>query len=146
MAIWRMAQVFWTLCCVSSQRFLKQLASHVSTAMFQLKVPGMKFFLIHPRHRNIFLEGLKVFCVVLMKHRSSHIKKKEKHDVSLIHCFLFERVSLIYCFTFFRNQLWRHLISHDNFINMNMCLLEVAMCERHRRSHFQSFEDWWKGG
>ena len=76
----------------------------------------------------------------------THKKKKEKHDVSLIHCFLFERVSLIYCFTFFRNQLWRHLISHDNFINMNMCLLEVAMCERHRRSHFQSFEDWWKGG
>ena len=50
MAIWRMAKVFGTLCCVSSKPFLKQLASHVSTAMLQLKFPGMKFFLIHPRH------------------------------------------------------------------------------------------------
>ena len=45
-----MSQVFGTLCCFSSTPFLKQLASHVSAAMLQLKFPGMKFFLIHPRH------------------------------------------------------------------------------------------------
>ena len=43
----------------------------------------------------------------------------------------------MYCFNFFRNQLW-HLISYNSFRNMNMCLLEVAMCEKCRSSHFQS--------
>ena len=42
-----MAQVFGTLCCFSSNPFLKQLASYVSAATLQLKFPGMKFFLIH---------------------------------------------------------------------------------------------------
>ena len=58
----------------------------------------------------------------------------------------------MYCFNFFRNQLWQHLISYNSFRNMNMCLLEVAMCEKCRSSHFQSegvskkFEYWggWK--
>ena len=58
----------------------------------------------------------------------------------------------MYCFNFFRNQLWQHLISYNCFRNMNMCLLEVAMCEKCRSSHFQSegvskkFEYWggWK--
>ena len=40
-------------------------------------VRGMKFFLIHPGHWNIFLEGFKVFCVVLMKDKSSHIKNRK---------------------------------------------------------------------
>ena len=75
-----MAQVFGTLSCFSSKPFLKQLASHVSAATLQLKFPGMKFFLIHPGHGNIFLEDFKVFCVVLVKDKSSHIKKIEKHD------------------------------------------------------------------
>ena len=47
----------------------------------------------------------------------------------------------MYCFNFFRNQLWQHLISYNSFRNMNMCLLEVATCEKCRSSHFQ-----WKGG
>ena len=45
---------------------------------------------------------------------------------------------LMYCFSFFRNQLWQHLISYNSFRNMNMCLLEVAMCEKCRSSHSQS--------
>ena len=44
----------------------------------------------------------------------------------------------MYCFSFFRNQLWQHLISYNSFRNVNMCLLEVAMCEKRRSSHFQS--------
>ena len=75
-----MAQVFRTLCCFPSKPFLKQLASHVSAATLQLIFPGLKFFLIHPGHWNILLEGFQVFCVVLMKDKSSHIKKIEKHD------------------------------------------------------------------
>ena len=47
----------------------------------------------------------------------------------------------MYCFNFFRNQLWQHLISYNSFRNMDMCLLEVAMCEKFRSSHFQ-----WEGG
>ena len=74
-----MVQVFGTL-CFSSKPFLKQRASHVSAAMLQLKFPCMNFFLIHPRHSNIFLEGLKVFCEVSMKDKSSQTKKIEKHD------------------------------------------------------------------
>ena len=35
----------------------------------------------------------------------------------------------MYCFNFFRNQLWRHLISYNSFRNVNMCLVEVVMCE-----------------
>ena len=73
-----MAQVFGTLSFFSSEPFLKQLASHVSTATLQLKFPVMKFFLTHPGHGNIFLEGFKVFCVVLLKDKSSHIKKNRK--------------------------------------------------------------------
>ena len=70
-----MSQVFGTLCCFSIRPFLKQLASHVSTDTLQLKFQGMKFYLIHPGNWNIFLEGFKVFCIVLMKEESSHIKK-----------------------------------------------------------------------
>ena len=44
----------------------------------------------------------------------------------------------MHCFNFFRNQLWRHLLSSNSFRNVNMCLLEVAMCEKCRSSHFQS--------
>ena len=44
----------------------------------------------------------------------------------------------MYCFNFFRNQLWQHLISYNSFRNMNICLLEVVMCEKCRSSHFQS--------
>ena len=44
---------------------------------------------------------------------------------------------LMYCFSFFRNELWQYLISYNSFRNMNMCLLEVAMCEKCRSSHFQ---------
>ena len=72
--------MFGTLCCFSSKHVLKQLASHVSAATLQLKFLGMKFFLIHPGYGNIFLEGFKVFCVVLVKDKSSHIKKIEKYD------------------------------------------------------------------
>ena len=75
-----MTQVFGTLCYFPSKPFLKQLVSHVSAATLQLKFPVLKFFLIHPGLRNIFLEGFKVFCVVLKKDQSSHIKKIEKHD------------------------------------------------------------------
>ena len=58
----------------------------------------------------------------------------------------------MYCFNFFRNQLWRYLISYNSFRTVNMCLLEVAMCEKCRSSHFQweeggnkKFEDWGRG-
>ena len=57
-------------CCFSSKSFLKELTSRVSASTLQLKLLGMKFFLIHPGHLNIFLEGFKVFCVVLMKGKS----------------------------------------------------------------------------
>ena len=70
-----MAQVFGTLCCFTSKPFLKQLASHLSAAMLQLKFPGMNLII-----ETFFSESLKVFCVVLMKDKSSHIKKVEKHD------------------------------------------------------------------
>ena len=56
-------------------------------------------------------------------------KKIEKHD---------GRVSLMYCFNFFRNQLWQHLISYNSFRNINMCLLEVVMCEKCTSNHSQS--------
>ena len=116
-----MAQMFGTL------PFLKQLTSHVSATTLQLKFPGMKFFLIHHGHWNIFWKVLKFFCVVLMKDKSSHIKKRKAWCVSLM-----------YCLNFFRNQLWRHLISYNSFRNTNMCFLEVAKCEKCRSSHFQS--------
>ena len=41
-----MSQVFGTLCCFSSRPFLKQLASHVSVNILQLKLTSMKSFLI----------------------------------------------------------------------------------------------------
>ena len=41
----------------------------------------------------------------------------------------------MYCFNFFRNQLLWHL---NSIRNVNMCLLEVAMFEKCRSSHFQS--------
>ena len=72
-----MSQVFGTLCCFFSRPFLKQLASHVSADSPQLKSPRVKFFLIHPRISNIFLEGFKVFCVLLMKGKSPHIKNRK---------------------------------------------------------------------
>ena len=43
----------------------------------------------------------------------------------------------MYCFNFFRNQLWQHLINYNSLRTMNMCLLEVAMCEKCRSSNFQ---------
>ena len=43
-------EVFGTFCGFSSKPFLKELASHVSAAMLQLKFRCTKFFLIHPRH------------------------------------------------------------------------------------------------
>ena len=52
---------------------------------------------------------------------------------------------------FFRNQWWQHLISYKRFRNINMCLLEVAMCVKCRSGHFQqeggskTFEDWGGG-
>ena len=49
----------------------------------------------------------------------------------------------MYCFNFFRNQLWQHLISYNSFRNVNMCLLEVAICEKCRSNHFQLE---WGGG
>ena len=74
-------------CCFSKKPFLKQLASHVSATTLQLKFIGMKFFLIHAGHLNIFFfEGFKVFCIVLMKEKSSHIKKIEKHDGKNVFC------------------------------------------------------------
>ena len=59
---------------------------------------------------------------------------------------------MMYCFNFSRNQLWQYLISYNTFRNMNMCLLEVAMCEKCRSSHFQlergvkKFENSYGGG
>ena len=52
----------------------------------------------------------------------------------------------MHCFNFFRNQLWRHLLSSNSFRNVNMCLLEVAMCEKCRSSHFQSDGGGARGG
>ena len=72
-----------------------------------------------------FWEGLKVFCVVLMKDKSSHIKK---YKIMMVRTCFFNIF-----FNFFRNQLWLHLIR-----NMDMCLLKVAMCEKCKSSHFQS--------
>ena len=43
----------------------------------------------------------------------------------------------MYCFNFFRNQLSQHLINYNSLKNMNMCLLEVAMCKKCRSSDFQ---------
>ena len=74
---------------------MKELASHVSADTFPLKFPGIVFS--HPSWElKQLLEGFKVFCIVLMKDKSSH-KKVEKYDG--------KNVSLIYCFNFFRNQL-----------------------------------------
>ena len=70
-----MLQVFGTLCSFSSIPFLKQLEFHVSANSFQLKFPGMKFFSFILGVERFFLEDFKVFCVVLMKDKSSHIKK-----------------------------------------------------------------------
>ena len=38
----------------------------------------------------------------------------------------------MHCFNFFRNQLWRHLISYNSFRSVNMCSLEVVICEKRR--------------
>ena len=43
----------------------------------------------------------------------------------------------MYCFNFFSNQLGWHLISNNSFRNVNMCLLEVVMCEKCRGSSVQ---------
>ena len=75
------------------------------------------------------LEGFKVFCIVLMNDKSSHIKKIEKLDGK-------NRVSLMYCFNCFTNQLWQHLISYNSFRSMNMCLLELAICEKLQKQPF----------
>ena len=88
------------------------------------------FFLSILGIETFFLEGFKVFCVVLMKDKSSQIKNRK--------LWWQKRVSLMYCFHFFRNQLWRRLISCNSFRNVNMCLLEVAMREK--------FYFFWRGG
>ena len=42
---WQYGTSVWnTRCCFSSKPFLKQLASHVSTATLQLKLSGISFF------------------------------------------------------------------------------------------------------
>ena len=64
-----MAQVFGTLCGFSSKPFLKQLASHVSAAMLQLKFPLKHFF---GRFKSVLL-GVNERQVI------TH-KKIEKHD------------------------------------------------------------------
>ena len=79
-ACWKNNRVFQILvtychrclkhCSFSSGPFLKQLVSYVSADTLQLKFPGMKFFFIQPGNGNIFLEGFKFFCVVLLKGKS----------------------------------------------------------------------------
>ena len=124
-----MSQVFGTLCCFSSRPFLKQLASHVSANTLQLKFRGMKFFLIHPRNWNIFWKVLKFFLHSVNERWVIAHKKIEKYDGKNVFLFM-------YFFNFFRNQLWQHLISYNSVRDMNMCFLEVAMCEKFRSSHF----------
>ena len=75
-------------------------------------------------------EGFKDFGAVLVKNKSSQVKNRR--------IWWWKRVSLMYCFNFFRNQLLRYLISYNSFRNVNMCLLEAAMCEKCRSNHFQS--------
>ena len=115
-----MVQVFGTLCCFCSKPFLKQLASYFC-CYASAEIP--KFFLLHPRHWNIFFGRFKSFLHGV----------NERQVITHKKC-----VSLICCFGFFRNQLWQHLTSYNSFWNMNMWLLEVAMCEKCRSSHFQS--------
>ena len=66
-----------TFTCFSSRPFLKQLASHVPANTLLLEIPGYDVF-SHPswKLKRFFLEGFKVCCVVSMKDKSSHIKKK----------------------------------------------------------------------
>ena len=76
------------------QPFLKQLASHVSAAMLQLKFPCMKFFLIHPRHWNIFFGRLKsVLCSVNERQVITHKKKQLK--IMMILTFFFNKLFLL---------------------------------------------------
>ena len=68
----------WKMHLLSSEKIcfsMKQLASHVSADALQLQFPGMKFFLIHPGNWNTFSEGFKVFCLVLIKDKSSQVIK-----------------------------------------------------------------------
>ena len=69
-------------------------------ATLLLKFLGMKFFLSFILGiETIFMENFKVFCMVLMKDKSSpHTQKIEPHDGKNV-------VSLMYFFNFFRNQL-----------------------------------------
>ena len=56
--------------------------SHVSAHTHQQKLPGKKFFLIHPRNWNIFFFffwGFAVCCLVLAGEKSLHIENK-KYD------------------------------------------------------------------
>ena len=65
--------MFGTLCYFSSSPFLKQLAPHVSadTLYPSAEIPQNEVF-SHPSWElKHFLEGAKVFCVVLMKDKSS---------------------------------------------------------------------------
>ena len=62
-----MCQVFG---CFSSRPFLKQLAAHVSTDIFQLNSRVWRFFSSIKGTETFFLEGFKVFCAVLIKDKS----------------------------------------------------------------------------
>ena len=75
-----MAQVFGTLCCFSSKPFLKQLASHVSAAMLQLKFPGMKFFSSILGIETFLFGWLKSFFHSVNDRQVVTHKKIEKHD------------------------------------------------------------------
>ena len=79
--------------------------------------------------KKFFWNIFQIFCIVLMKDKPSDIKIEKYYG---------KKISLMYLFNFFRNQLWQHLVSYNNFRNMNMCLLKVAMSEKCRSSDFQS--------
>ena len=59
--------------------FLKQLASHVSADIFQLKFPSMKFFLILGIE-TFFLEGVLSFLRSVSERQVITHKKIEKYD------------------------------------------------------------------
>ena len=69
--------IFQWNCCFSSKPFLKQLASHASAKPFSWKSQVWSFFSSILGIGTFFLEGFKVFCVVLMRDKSSHIKNRK---------------------------------------------------------------------
>ena len=106
------------------------LLSFVICRYTSAEIPGYEVF-SYPSWelKQFFWQILKVFCIVLMKDNPLGIKKSKSMMVKT--CFLNVLFQLV------SNQLWQHLISYNSFRNMNMCLLEVAMCEKCRSSHFQ---------